>query len=222
MNRLKMLFAFAIGLMISATDVPAQDGFDLRAMSAQMKKNQEEIRLYAWDSKIVYSVDGVPKQTDTYSSRYNVNGFLEKLQTGSTVTKEKVRFPDGKKLSKKDREAAIEFIRKAREQLDVYLGPLFAEKAVSSATATAKDEEILLNAKDVVNAGDTVQVTLVRSSQRPLSMSVATSNEGQPLTLDVTFGSMDYGPNYVARSSTVTTWKGLELRIDTENSNYRK
>ena len=210
--------------MTAGTEVFAQgSSFDLRAMSIQMRNNQEEIRRYAWDSKIFYSVDGVQKIIDTYSSRYNSGGFLEKMQTGNTVVnKDKVRLPNGKKLSKKEREAAYEFIRKAKEQLDNYLNPMFAEKAVRTAVATDHGEELVLEAKDVVTNGDSVVVRLVRSSQRPLSMKVRTTIEEAPLTLEATFGSMDYGPNYTAKSITETSWMGLGLRIETENSNFRK
>ena len=45
---------------------------------------------------------------------------------------------------------------------------------------------------------------------------------GSPVELEVSFDSIDYGPNYPARSITTTVWEGIELKIITENSNYAK
>ena len=44
--------------------------------------------------------------------------------------------------------------------------------------------------------------------------------EGLRKCLDVTFGSIEYGPNYVSKSITISAWQGMKLTILTENSNY--
>ena len=91
-----------------------------------------------------FEVDGVQRRVDTYTVRYVMGGMKEKLQISSDVAKGKVRRPDGSKFSKKELEAAQEFVFEAKRQLDNYLNPLFAEKAVASAVVMTNEETLLL------------------------------------------------------------------------------
>jgi hypothetical protein len=40
------------------------------------------------------------------------------------------------------------------------------------------------------------------------------------VALDVTFDSIEFGPNYPKCSTTTSEWQGFKLSIITENSNY--
>lgn len=221
MNRVTTLVAIVV-ITAAAGATLAQEQPDLQMMAAGMRKNQEELRQYSWESKVTFLVDGVQRRVDTYTMRYVMGGMLQNMQVSSKVEKGKIRRPDGKKLTKKEMEAAREFVSEAKRQLDNYLNPLFAEKAVASAVATPEGEILRLRARGVITSGDSVEIELVQSSLRPLTAKVTTSIEGSPVNLDVTFGSIDYGPNHPARSVTTTEWQGIPLTITTENSNYVK
>ena len=221
MNRVKTLVAIVV-ITAAAGAALAQEQPDPQMMAAGMRKNQEELRQYSWESKVTFLVDGVQRRVDTYTMRYVMGGMLQNMQMSSKVEKGKIRRPDGKKLTKKDMEAAREFVSEAKRQLDNYLNPLFAEKAVMSAVATPEGEVLRLKAENVITPGDTVEIELVQSSLRPLTAKVTTSIDGSPVNLDVTFGSIDYGPNHPATSMTTTEWQGIPLTITTENSNYVK
>ena len=54
-----------------------------------------------------------------------------------------------------------------------------------------------------------------------IALTVRTAIEGTPVALDVTFESIEYGPNHVSKSITTSAWKGMKLTIITENSNYK-
>ena len=82
------------------------------------------------------------------------------------------------------------------------------------------EDTILLVSGNVMTSGDVVEITLDQSTKRPVSASIKTSVEGSPVALDVTFGSIEYGPNYPAKSMTTSSWRGMTLAIATENSNY--
>jgi hypothetical protein len=220
MNRLKTLMAVVAMMGAAGAVALAQEQPDMRSMATGMRKNQEELQKYTWESKVSFEVDGVQRRLDTYTVRYVMGGAMQKMQTSSDVAKGKVRRPDGSKFKKKELEAAREFVLEANRQLDNYLNPLFAEKAVASATVMTNDETLLLLSRDVITTGDTVEIELVRSSWRPLSAKITTSIGDSPVALDVTFGSIDYGPNHPARSVTTTEWQGMKLTITTENSNY--
>jgi hypothetical protein len=218
----RWLAVLAAMAVFAGTDAHAQEQPDLRKMAEGIKRNQEALRHYTWDSKIVFEVDGVQKRSDLYSVRYVMGGMMEKMQISSEVDKKKVRRPDGKKLSKKERETAREFVMEAKRQLDAYLSPLFAEKAVATALVTTEEGTLRLQSHDVVRTGDSVQINIVQATRQPMTLEVTTTIGDSPVKLEVGFESLDYGPNYPARSITTTVWEGIKLVIITENSNYLK
>ena len=222
MNRLKTLVAVVAMTTMAGTTSLAQEQPDLRRMASGMRMNQEELQKYKWESRVAFEVDGVQRRVDTYTVRYVMGGMKEKLQISSDVAKGKVRRPDGSKFSKKELEAAQEFVFEAKRQLDNYLNPLFAEKAVASAVVMTNDETLLLLSRNVITTGDTVEIALVQSSRRPKTAKITTTIGDSPVELELTFGSIDYGPNHPANSITTTEWQGIKLVITTENSNYVK
>ena len=220
MKKGKWLAVLAAVAVCAGSNARAQEQPDLRKLAEGMKRNQEELRHYTWDSKVVFEVDGVQKRVDIYTVRYVMGGMAQKMQISSEVDKKKVRLPDGKKLSKKERETAREFVVEAKQQLDAYLNPLFAEKAVATAIATINNGTLRLKSNDVIKTGDSVEINLVQATNRPKTAEIRTAIGGSPVELEVSFESLDYGPNYPARSVTTTSWQGIELKIITENSNY--
>ena len=220
MNRLKWLAAIVAMAMIAGTAALAQEALDLSQMAAQMRRNQEEIRQYSWEMKMTFLINDVLRRSDTYTVRYVMGGQIEKMQINAEVAKDKVRGPDGKKLKKDELEVARQFVIDVKNQLDGYLNPLFAEKAVATSKALTGEDTILLVSGNVMTSGDSVEITLNRSTKRPISATIKTSIEGTPVALDVTFDSIEYGPNYVSKSITTSAWQGMKLTILTENSNY--
>ena len=220
MNRLKWLGAIAVVAMISSTTSLAQEQLDLRKMAKNMRQNQEELRRYSWETKMTFLVNGQLRRSDTYTVRYVMGGMVEKMQIKSEVAKDKVRRPNGKKLSKKELEAAREFVTDVKNQLDGYLSPLFAEKAIATSKVLRGDGTLLLLSRDVVTTGDSVEIVLSETTQQAISATIKTAIDGSPVALDVTFGSIEYGPNHTLRSITTSEWQGFELTIITENSNY--
>jgi hypothetical protein len=146
----------------------------------------------------------------------------QRMQISSEVDKKKVRRPDGSKLKKKEREAAYEFVMEVKSQLDGYLNPMFAEKAVTTATMTTAGDTLVLQASDVVTDGDSVQIRLSRPGLLPQVAVISTTVEGSPVSLEVEFNTLEYGPNHPARSVTRASWQGFQLEIRTENSDYEK
>jgi hypothetical protein len=220
MKRLKWLGAIVAIAMISGTASLAQEQLDLPKMAKKMRQNQEELRRYSWQTKTTFLVNDELRRSDTYTVRYVMGGMVEKMQINSEVAKGKVRRPDGKKLSKKELEAARVFITDVKNQLDGYLNPLFAEKAVATSKVLTGEGNILLLSQGVVTSGDSVEIALNESTHKPISARIRTAIEGTPVALDLTFGSIEFGPNHPERSITTSEWQGFRLSIITENSNY--
>jgi len=221
MNRSKWLAVIAAALVFTGTAALAQELLDLNEAGAMMRRNQEEIRQYSWDMKLTFLINDEMRRSDTFTVRYVMGGMIEKMQIDSEVAKGKVRGPDGKKLKKDELEVARQFVTDVKNQLDGYLNPLFAEKAVKTSTARAEDGKLILQSHDVVTTGDSVVITLNQSTKRPLTAEIRTTVEGTPVALDVSFDSIEYGPNYVSKSITTSAWQGMKLTIITENSNYK-
>ena len=219
MNRVKWLVAI-VAMMVVATAAHTQE-IDLRNRAKEMRLNQEELQRYSWETKMTFLVNDQLRRSDTFKVRYVMGGMVEKMQINSEVAKDKVRRPDGKKLSKKELEVAREFVNDVKSQLDGYLNPLFAEKAIATSKVLKGDGALLLLSQGVVTSGDTVEITLTEGTHRPLSAKVKTAIEGTPVALDMTFGTIDYGPNHPERSITTSEWQGFKLSIITENSNYK-
>jgi hypothetical protein len=220
MIRWKWLAAFAAIVIVAAMAAVAQESLDLGAMAAQMRRNQEDIRKYSWQTKMTFFVDGEQQRVDVFTVRYVMGGMVEKMQISSEQAKGQVRGPDGKKLKKKELEAAREFVLEVKGQLDGYLNPLFAEKAVATSKVLKGEDTILLVSRNVMTSGDVVEITLDQSTKKPISATIKTEVEGSPVALDVTFDSIEYGPNYPLKSTTTSQWRGIDLAILTENSNY--
>ena len=220
MKRLKCLVAIAAMTVGVVATADAQE-INRSTMARKMRQNQEELRQYSWQTKMTFLVNDELRRSDTFTVRYVMGGMIEKMQIDSEVAKTKIRRPDGKKLSKKELEAAKEFIVDVKNQLDGYLNPLFAEKAVATAKVLKGDGTILLISQNVMNSGDSVEITLREATHKPVSAKITAALEGTPVALEVTFGSIDYGPNHPARSITTSEWQGFKLSIITENSIYK-
>ena len=218
MKRFKCLMAIA-AMTIVATAAHAQE-IDLQNAAKKMRQNQEDLQRYSWETKMTFLVNDQVRRSDTYSVRYVMGGMTEKMQLNSEVAKDKIRRPDGKKLSKKELEAAREFVIDVKNQLDGYLNPLFAEKAVATSRVQKGDGTLILLSRDVMTTGDSVEITVSESTQKPIAATIKTMVEGSPVALEVSFGSIEYGPNHPLRSITTSQWQGFRLSIVTENSNY--
>ena len=218
MKRFKCLMAIA-AMTIVATAAHAQE-IDLQNAAKKMRQNQEELQRYSWETKMTFLVNDQVRRSDTYSVRYVMGGMTEKMQLNSEVAKDKIRRPDGKKLSKKELEAAREFVIDVKNQLDGYLNPLFAEKAVATSKVQKGDGTLILLSRDVMTTGDSVEITVSESTHKPIAATIKTMVEGSPVALEVSFGSIEYGPNHPLRSITTSQWQGFRLSIVTENSNY--
>lgn len=221
MNRLTRIFVIAVTTVIGfSTAVSAQGPPNLQTLAAGMRRNQETLRTYTWQSRIIFFVNGAQRRSDLYKVAYDENGSMQRTQLSGETAKGKVRGPDGKKLSKKQLEAGRAFVHDAKNQLDAYLSPLFAERAIAAATIAIDGEKLRLESHDVVHPGDTVTVMLSSANRLPKTLQATATIDGSPMTLEVTFGVLDYGPYYPAKSVTTTSWNGIPLTITTENSNY--
>jgi hypothetical protein len=213
--------SLSVAMLFVAAGAAAQTAPDIQRLASQLKRNQEELQNYTWQANYTYTVNGAQRRNDVYRIR-TINGFRERMQLKSEATKEPLRRGNGKKLSKKERQAAYEWALNVKKQLDGYLNPLFSEKAVLTAKTATEGELLILRSFNVMTDGDSVVIRYDKSTQVPKSASIATLVDGSPVSLEVEFGSMEYGPNYAARSVTTGRWQEFDLVISTVNSNFER
>lgn len=222
MKIMKLLFASVTVGVLGVAGLAAQSTPDQQFMASLLRKNQEELRKYSWKSKHVYSIDDIQKRVAEYSEKYFSNGTKQKMEIGRQVDKEKVRRANGKKLKKKEREAAYQFVMEVQSQFDTYLNPLFAEKAVATATMTNEGDTLILRSQDVVTNGDSVEIRFVLPDELPTTAIVTTTVEGSPVSLTIEFDKLEAGPVYPKRSTTKADWQEFHLEVTTENSDYER
>ena len=218
-----VLFVVAIAAaVVSGGSFARAEEPDLEVLAVRLKANQEELREYNWEAKVVFEVDGVQQRVDVFKVRWVMGGMKERMQISGETAKKKVRAADGKKLSKKEREAGREFVTKAEDQLDAYLNPLFAEKAVTTAEVQDEGGVLRLESKNVMTTGDMVVIEFGPGWGPATRADIKTTVEGSPVELEVFFEGLEHGPRYPVRSTTTTTWQGIPIKILTENSNFVK
>jgi hypothetical protein len=219
---LKNITTLSLSLaMLVAAGAGAQTATEIQKLASQLKHNQQELESYTWQANYTYTVNGEQRRKDVYRIR-TISGFQERMQLKSEATKEPLRRSNGKKLSKKERQAAYEWALDIKKQLDGYLNPLFSEKAVLTAKTATEGELLVLRSFNVMTDGDSVVIRYDKSTHVPKSASIATLVDGSPVSLEVEFGSMEYGPNYAAKSVTTGRWQEFDLVISTVNSNFEQ
>ena len=222
MKRVGILFINSIVAVLGVAGLAAQPSPDQQLLASQLRINQEDLQHYTWKSKYTYTVDGVQKRVEEYTGKYFTDGTQQMMQVSGQVDKEKVRLANGKKLSKKEREAGYAFVMEVKGQLNTYFNPLFAEKAVSTATMTTSEDILILKSHDVVTQGDLVVIHFSLPDLLPKTAVVTTTVEQSPVSLEIEFDTLEIGPSCSKRSITTATWQGLNLVITTENSDYQR
>ena len=213
--------SLSVAMFVVAVGAGAQTDHDIQRLASQLKRNQQDLQGYTWQANYTYTVNGVQRRQDVYRIR-TINGIQERMQLKSETTKDPLRRSNGKKLSKKERQAAYEWALNIKKQLDGYLNPLFSEKAVLTAKTSTEGELLVLRSFNVMTDGVSVVIRYDRSTLLPRSASIATLVDGSPVSLEMEFGSMEYGPNYATKSVTTGRWQEFDLVISTVNSNFKK
>ena len=84
----------------------------------------------SWSLYVFSSANALAKYTMRELVELGVNWVWLGLESAQS-SYGKLRGADGKKLNKKEREAAFNFVMDVKSQLDGYFNPMFAEKAVA-------------------------------------------------------------------------------------------
>jgi len=222
MNKISSVVVGLTVLLLASVAVFAQPDLDVQQVADGMKKNQEALRDYAWQSRVSVEVDGEENKVDLYQVRYNMSGELEKTRMGGEAKEKKVRGPIRKNKAKKMKKGAQEFAEELGNQIESYLWPESLAKALTTSFARADGGALMLLSQDVVQDGDSVEFSLVEATKQPMTLKIETTADDSPVNVEVTFQKLDDGPNYAAQTVVNTVFEGKKVKIVTENFSYAK
>jgi hypothetical protein len=107
MKNLALMFGLVFTFAAAPLLAQQPDASKIRASLAQ---NQETLREYMWQSRVMVAVDGEEQKVDLYQVRYNLAGDLEKTRLGGEAQEMKrPRGPLRKRVAKNKKEGAAEF-----------------------------------------------------------------------------------------------------------------
>ena len=222
MKKFSLFVVGSFALLLANAAVLAQSDLDVQQVAEGMKKNQQALSDYAWQSRVSLSVDGEEKKVDLYQVRYNMSGELEKTRMGGEADEKKVRGPVRKRMAKSKKKDMQKFAEELGNQVESYLWPESLSKALSTAFARADGGALLLLSQDVVQKGDSVEIGLVEATKQPMTLTIETTADESPVTVEVTFQKLEDGPNYAAQTVVNTVFDGKKVKIVTENFSYAK
>ncbi len=218
----KILWTAGLALLLGCGPLLAQQP-DAAKIRASLVENQQTLRAYMWQSRVMVKVDGEQQKVDLYQMRYNLAGELEKTRLGGEAPeKKKVRGPVRKRVAKKKQKGAAEFAQSVKDQLQRYLSTAKFTKALESAFLRMGEDTIMLRSQDVVVEGDTVEFELVKATRQPMTMRIESSVDDEPVEVTITFQRLPDGPNYPAKQVVDTQLGNKKLIITTENYGYLK
>ncbi|MGH7177658.1 MAG: hypothetical protein ACREJC_09780 [Tepidisphaeraceae bacterium] len=199
------------------------------AMKKSMMQSQQALRQYEWIETTVVFMKGEEKSSTQKRCYYGVDGKVEKVPLAPPPEQEKKGGIRGKIAEKKKAELT-DYMKQAVQLVHSYVPPNqeLIEKAKDAGNASVEildpGKRIALAFKDYQVSGDSLKIEMTLADNRLAGISVSTllenKSEKDPVTLDVSMGTLDDGTTY--SQETVLQAPAKELKVVITNSGYRK
>jgi hypothetical protein len=219
----------ALALAAWASAAPAQDAANqaLRAeiagkVTAARQANATAMQQYTWDQRTELLEDGTVKDTKVEMVNW-VNGQYQK----SLVSNEGPslpRFGLRKRIAEAKQKEMQEYMSGLKAQLEQYtmgtspqLLAFFNKASVSGPDATGL---LALSGGSVVMPGDSMTLWVNASTHKAARAFVATTYQGDSVTMNATFNVLSTGLSYMNYADTQIPSKQMEVQVS--NFNYNK
>ena len=197
------------------------------SLKATLMASQKILRQYQWIETTVVSVKGDEKSRKQEQCYYGADGKLQKVLLNQSAPQAKKRGLRGL-IAKKKKQELTDYMKEAVALVRQYVPPdqarLQAAKDAGYVTIQPIDpgKVVRLTFSNYVKRGDSLSLDVDLTNNRPLSAKVSSrlDSDQAPVTLTVTFGTLDDGTTYV--SGTVLNAPGKKLNVTVQNSGYRK
>lgn len=218
-NRYKTIIGLAI-MLCSWTVAYAQQE---QKFALAAKQNVQALHQYTWKSQTQIRKEGEVKATKLYSNRYAADGSIVQLLLEEHSAK-LPKFGIRGIVAKKKKEDAMELIDALQGLAKSYaeLPPAKMQEFMKTAKATletnAPQPLLRLEARDVLQPGDSMIVWFDANTRRQQRVEINSSYDTKPLRIVTEFRDLPNGPTYMARS--VVDYPREELTLTMENFEY--
>lgn len=197
------------------------------SLKAILMASNIKLRQYQWIETTVINVNGDQKSRKQQMCYYGADGKLTKVLLNQSVPAARKRGLRGLIARRKQKELA-DYLRKAVALIRQYVPPdqakLQAAKDAGHVAIQMIDpgKVARLTFSDYVKSGDRLSLDVDLKNNHPLSAKVSSrlDSDQNPVTLAVTFGTLDDGTLYV--SSSVLSAPAKKLNVIVQNSGFRK
>jgi hypothetical protein len=196
------------------------------ALKASLATSQAVLKQYEWIETTIVSVKGEEKSRQMNRCYHGADGKVQKVPVTTPPPEEKKRGLRGK-IAESKKEEMTDYMKQAVALIKEYLPPdqarIQAVKDAGKLSLTPlPNQRVRLTFADYAKEGDSLALDLDLGSNRPLEAKVSSylNSKEDAVTLDVRFSTLDNNATYAAAS--VLDAKAKNLRVDVQNSGYRR
>ena len=232
MRRKYLRIGALVAVMVGSLSLPAfaqqpTAAERVASLKATLAASQVVLRQYEWIETTVVSLKGEEKFRKQERCYYGADGKLMKVLLTQSAPESTKRGLRGK-IAKKKKEELTDYMQEAVSLVHQYVPPDPARiQAVKDAgkvalQLTEPGKRVRLTFGDYLKSGDSLALDVDLTNNHPLAVNVNSylDSEKEPVTLAVTFGTLDDGTTYV--SGTVLDAKSKNLKVTVKDSGYRK
>ena len=192
-------------------------------IAAARKANGAQMQQYNWNSRTEVLVNGEMKDTRLDVVNYLPNGQLQRTLVSDTPTST----PRGllrKRIADDEKQKMQDYLTGLKALLDNYTlptsGKILDFLNVAKPAGPDASGQFTITGSGVVQAGDSLTISVDMTTRKPTRMQVTTAFQGDPITLNATFRTLPSGLNYMAYAELDAPAKNLTIQIS--NFNYNR
>ncbi len=195
-------------------------------LKANLAASQALLKPYEWMETTVISLKGEEKSRQMNRCYHGADGKVQKVPVTAPAPAAKKRGLRGK-IAEAKKEELADYMHEAVTLVKQYVPPdqarIQAAKDAGKVSITPQPgNQVRLTFADYLKSGDSLILELDLTSSRPLEAKVSTylDSQKEPVSMDVRFGLLDNNATYP--STTTLEAKGKNLKVQVENSGYRR
>lgn len=232
MSKTYLCISSLVAIMIGCLALPvfAQQptvGERVIDLKTNLAQSQNVLRQYEWVETTVVSLKGEEKSRKQSACYYGADGKVTKVLLTQSAPEAKKRGLRGL-IAEEKKEELTEYMKEAVNLVHQYVPPdpvrILAVKEAGKVALQLIEpgRRARLTFTDYLKSGDNLAVDVDPANNRLLAVNVNSYLESDkgPVTLAVTFGTLNDGTTYA--SDMVLDVSGKNLQVTIQNSGYRK
>jgi hypothetical protein len=232
MRRIFLLYMAFVAIMLGGLALPVFAQQPIAAdrvisLKATLVQSQMVLRQYEWIETTVVNVKGDDKSEKQERCYYGADGKLQKVLLTQPPQESEKRGLRGR-IAERKKEELTDYMQEAVSLVHRYVPPdpnrILAVKDAGKVGLQLIEpgKRARLIFSDYLKSGDSLSVDVNLMNNHPLAANVNSylDSDREPVTLSVTFGTLNDGTTYA--SEVVLNATGKQLKVTVQNSGYRK